>query len=282
MKGRTPFLAGELWERVACRARSAVAAGKLIPLETDEEVIEEAGARFLLRQARRLPAKMPGEGQGEGGFDPFLPYDPDLFVANASATHVVLLNKFSVQEHHLLVVTREFEAQEDLLTGADFAAICRCLAERESLGFFNCGALAGASQCHKHLQLVPLPLSERTSPLPIAPLLDVRGVLPFRHAQRRIVRPADPDVWAVEAERAYRDAIAELGLQPGSAAHCLKPHNLLLTWDRLFVAPRGRERYHSISVNGLGFAGSFLVRSAGEADLVRRAGPLRVLQAVGT
>lgn len=51
------------------------------------------------------------------------PYDPDLFVADVSDTNLALLNKFSVFDHHLLVVTCRFEEQETLLDIADFQAL---------------------------------------------------------------------------------------------------------------------------------------------------------------
>ena len=59
--------------------------------------------------------------------NPFLPYDPDLWVTHLSDTHTLLLNKFNVVEHHLLVVTRQFESQLDPLNAADFAAIIKTL-----------------------------------------------------------------------------------------------------------------------------------------------------------
>ena len=54
--------------------------------------------------------------------NPFLPYDENLWVAHLSDTHTLLLNKFNLVAHHTLVVTREFEAQEQPVTAADFAA----------------------------------------------------------------------------------------------------------------------------------------------------------------
>ena len=46
-----------------------------------------------------------------------------MFVADVSDTHLCLLNKFNVIEHHLLIVTRKFEHQETLLTVRDFQAV---------------------------------------------------------------------------------------------------------------------------------------------------------------
>ncbi len=84
---------------------------------------------------------------------------------------MAILNKFNVVDNHLLIVTREFEQQRSLLTLRDFEALWRCLNEYDSLGFYNGGPEAGASQPHKHLQLVPLPLAPQGPPVPIAPLL---------------------------------------------------------------------------------------------------------------
>jgi ATP adenylyltransferase len=66
-----------------------------------------------------------------------------------------------------------------------------CLAEIDGLVFYNAGKLAGASQRHKHLQLVPLPLVPNGLNVPIAPLLastrfegaiGTAPGLPFAHA----------------------------------------------------------------------------------------------------
>ena len=93
--------------------------------------------------------------------NPFLPYDADLWVTDISQTHICLLNKFNVIENHILVVTRVFEDQESLLTAEDFEAMWICMAEFDGLAFYNSGPIAGASQQHKHLQIVPLPLAPK-------------------------------------------------------------------------------------------------------------------------
>jgi ATP adenylyltransferase len=51
-----------------------------------------------------------------------LPYEEELYVRHVLPNHVLLLNKFNVVEHHLLVVTREFEQQTDPINAEDFAA----------------------------------------------------------------------------------------------------------------------------------------------------------------
>jgi ATP adenylyltransferase len=81
------------------------------------------------------------------------------------------LNKFNIIDHHLLIVTRTFKEQETWLTLQDFEAMWACLNEIDGLVFYNGGKTAGASQRHKHLQLVPLPLVEEGLKIPIEPAI---------------------------------------------------------------------------------------------------------------
>lgn len=75
---------------------------------------------------RALPRSDPKTGSGQqptqAPRNPFLPYEEDLWVAHLSDTHTLLLNKFNVVPHHVLVVTRQFESQQDPLNSRDLAA----------------------------------------------------------------------------------------------------------------------------------------------------------------
>lgn len=82
----------------------------------------------------------------QANINPFLPYDPNLFVAEVSPTHVALLNKFNVVDHHLVIVTRAFEPQEALLTREDCEALLLCLAEIDGVAFYNAGSSRGQSE----------------------------------------------------------------------------------------------------------------------------------------
>ena len=120
-----PFLAGSLWNSVVDRSKQALAQRALQPIPTTLEVVRDGHAEFHLRVLSHLEEKPVERQQQPADFNPFLPYDPALFVADISDTHVALLNKYNVVEHHLLVVTREFETQTSRLTQADFAAVAR-------------------------------------------------------------------------------------------------------------------------------------------------------------
>ncbi|MEJ2346281.1 MAG: phosphorylase, partial [Gammaproteobacteria bacterium] len=205
-----------------------------------------------------------------------------------------LLNKFNVIDHHLLVVTRAFEHQESPLTLADFSAWWRCMAEYDSLGFYNSGAAAGASQTHKHLQLVPLPLGRQGPAVPMEPLLTPLRVgaitmspdLPFLHAAVGLdpFGASEPQRAARNGWSLYRAMLERLDLAPVKAAHSERqaaPYNLLVTRRWMLLVPRSREHFGPISINGLGYAGSLFVTDRGQLKTLRTHGPMNVLKAVG-
>jgi len=291
------FLPGTLWDRLLAATQRAWQSGALQPIPTDFQYLEDGGIRFLVRLVRRLAGKprrpLAETPENAARRNPFLPYDPELYVADASPTHVCLLNKFNVVEHHLLIVTRTFQEQETLLTREDFQALFRCLAEYEGLGFYNSGIVAGASQPHKHLQLVPLPLDPAGAALPISLVIDSADLscepkfleaLPFPHVLAGLEPRADMDIEAVAARAhdRYRRLLAALGvaLPAGPNERVAAPYNLLVTRQWMLMVPRVRECFHSISCNSLAFAGALLVRDAEELAMLRRYGPRAVLRHV--
>ncbi|HEY5998322.1 MAG TPA: phosphorylase [bacterium] len=297
-----PFTPGTLAASVAAVTEAALASGALLPIATGVTWIEDGGVRFLVRVLTNLARKDEDRWRrekdaatGAPPVNPFLPYDPALFVAGVSPSHVAILNKFNVVERHVLVVTRRFEDQRALLTPADFEALWRCLAEYPALGFYNGGAEAGASQAHKHLQLVPLPLAAEGPPVPIDPLIarvhpgspGQAGELPgfgFLHAFARLGGDGggDPGARARAAWQTYRALLADVGLRAPSGGDAPEmqdgPYCLLVTREWMLVVPRSREHFRSVSINSLGYAGALLVRTEEELAILRQVGPLAALR----
>ncbi len=289
---------GTLWRRIVETTETATRSGALLPVPTDHRVIEEGGIRYLVRvlaglrrkdEARREQNEAARKGDK---INPFLPPEAALTVGSLTDTHLGVLNKFNVVEHHLLIVTREFEDQKTLLTPQDFDALWLCLAEYDGLGFYNGGPEGGASQEHKHLQLVPLPLGKEEHVVPVEPLLNAAPAaresivtvpaFPFRHAFIRLY----PDLWktpATAAARAfgcYADLLQAVGMQPPVADGLVPqslPYCLLVTRRWMLLVPRSQEYFQGVSLNSLAYAGSFFVRDEGQLDLLRKAGPLRAL-----
>jgi len=283
---------GTLWPTLLERTARARERRAILSIPTTQEVIEQSGVAFQVRVITALAMKALATA-AQPNANPFLPYDPDLFVAEISQTHVALLNKFNVVDHHLVIVTRTFEPQKALLTREDCAALLICLAEIDGLGFYNAGPAAGASQRHKHLQLIPLPAS--TEPrLPIEPLLrsvkmaGATGMvpgLPFLHAYA----PMDPTWTDPRRDGAslllacYHSLLRAVGwsveaMLEGSAPSA--PYNLLVTRQWLLLMPRSEEYFEGISINALGFAGALLVRDAAQLAILRKQGPMSALQRV--
>ncbi|MBF6987391.1 phosphorylase [Cupriavidus sp. IK-TO18] len=287
------FQPGTLWPAIVRRTAHALQSGALCPIETIQTVIEDGGVRFLVREVSSLRSKDKARKGGSAGGNPFLPYDAELFVTDISEGHVALLNKFYVIEHHLLIVTRCFEPQESLLTLPDFAALLACMAEFPSLGFYNGGAAAGASQAHKHLQLVPLPLAAG-SPLPVDALLQparisgdpgaIRAVpgLPFAHAFAPLdLVAAPPHELACTAWERYRTLLDSVGVRTLHVDGILlqsAPYNLLVMPAGLLLVRRARECVEGIPLNALAFAGSLFVRDAAQRRTVERLGPMSLLR----
>jgi len=291
MSAPVPPPSGTLLARLGtCRGR-ALASGALQPIDTCCEVVEDGDLSFAVRVlspvARKAEARhRERQALGTPDCNPFLPYDEELYVGDAGAGHVCLLNKFNVIDDHLLVVTREFEAQESLLSPADFGAVWSLLWEAEGLVFYNSGAAAGASQPHKHLQLVLGPLCPCGPEIPIAAACEAAAraghnalpELPVAHAFRALPSGRDAAAAADRSARTYADLLAALNLTAGSGAPA--PYNLLFTRTWMLVVPRSRECFRNISVNALGFAGALLVRDAEELALLTSHRPLQVLRHV--
>lgn len=284
-----PFEPGSLWGSIVRRTEAAQRSGHLQPIPTRLETLTdpETGIRFQLRitdaQDRKEAERAHQDRQAAAGApaDPFADPDPELWVAEFTDTHFGLLNKFPVVDHHLLLVTRAYRPQHEPLDADDCHALATALAEIPGLGFFNAGEAAGASQGHKHLQLVPLPLAEDDQGLPMAPLLeggDLPGrpgrvaAFPFRHAALRL--DGRPDGGALHG--AYTALCRDLDLDPSR-----DPYNLLVTRQWMLLVPRSRGQVDGIPLNALGYAGALMVRSAEQrAELLAR-GPWWPLRAAG-
>jgi ATP adenylyltransferase/5',5'''-P-1,P-4-tetraphosphate phosphorylase II len=82
-------------------------------------------------------------------------FSPELLIKDLGNSHRLLFNKFNIYDNHLLVVTREFESQKEPISQGDMVyagLVCEAL---QGILFFNGGVLSGASQPHKHLQILP-------------------------------------------------------------------------------------------------------------------------------
>ncbi len=274
----------------------ALERGALQPIATRATTIRDDGIDFAVRILENIGRKdraAEPNAPGNPRRNPFLPYDPELFVADVGPDHVALLNKFNVVDEHLLIVTRHFEPQEAWLTPENFAALLGCLDVFEGLGFYNSGPEAGASQPHRHLQLIPLPLGPDGPPFPLAPRWErcvptdsgvLTAPLPFPHALTRIreLTSSDDKSLSLRASHLwaeYRRLLGALGVG-GERDERPRPYNLLMTREWLFAVGRRAECFEGISLNAMAFAGALLVRNQQQLETLTHHGPFAALGAV--
>jgi ATP adenylyltransferase len=247
------------------RARAAVARaradGSLRPLASTAQVVPDGGVDFVVRQITAFEHKPHGSRED----DPFRPpWTNALFVEDWGPAHALLLNKYPVLDDHLLLVTRDWADQEAPPTAGDLSALGRALDAMDALWFYNGGRAAGASQPHRHLQLVP---RASLGGIPLEALLrdGARGgrvaAFAFRHA---VVPGFDPD-----------RILAALGPDPG-------PHTLLGTREAALIVPRSAPKVDGEPVNSLAYAGFLAARSEAGLAAIRRRGPFAVLAAAAT
>jgi sulfate adenylyltransferase (ADP) / ATP adenylyltransferase len=277
---------GDLWEWIQRRTAVALAQGVLEPIQTETVRAPDGGIPFVVRVVSALAARKRRLAARSESHNPFLPADPSLIVGAIGESHLCVLNRFPVIEHHALIVTRDFEDQEAPLTRADFEAAWDCLREMGGLVFYNAGLAAGASQKHRHLQLVPTPLVEPPFATPFDAVqgdADFTGeigrvsALPFLHGlcRLRAISEKPPDDAA--------DVLFALYLELARAFGCHRhgqPYNLLVCREWMLLVPRSRGQWRGVGVNGLGFAGALMVPGAAELEVLRAEGPLRVLARV--
>jgi len=291
---------GKLWQQLAEQTELALLSGALVTIETDFYFIEDGGVRFMVRLAKNLKRKaadktrLSSEHQKTSKhYNPFLPPEADLLVGAIPPDHIAVLNKFNVVDNHLLIVTNNFIDQETLLTPQDFHALCWSMNEFPSLAFYNGGKVGGASQTHKHLQLVPLPLCGAESSTPMDAVIRTIelshspqsiSTLPFTH--RIAALPDDQHDITIAAEilfQLYRTMLDDLGLLPVERDGIwwqTSPYNLLVTRKWMLLVPRTREKIENISINSLGFAGSLFVFDEAALQRVHEIGPMQVLKGV--
>jgi len=198
-------------------------------------------------------------------------------------SYALLLNKFQVFTNHFLIVTSDFEPQTNHLSLRDFRAVYEVI-ERlgdDYLFFYNRGHLSGASQPHKHIQLVRFCNDDGTIRFPLLPHLLANGSiqLPIRHFLH-FFEESDSEGSAERAHDVYMRALREMNvweesqheeddrhkvevvstdMNSGEEEHHVvnfnvASYNFLFCTKFLFVVPRRREHFYGLmSCNSLSF-----------------------------
>ncbi|KAJ5520773.1 hypothetical protein N7463_001226 [Penicillium fimorum] len=281
-------LAENLSTLVARRFTAARDTGSLVFSSTHLSIINAAGISYQLRYCPAL-AKKPSNLKPDNGSktpkpDPFENPSPDLLIAQfppENPAYNLILNKFPVIPNHFLLVTRDWQAQTDILHKADLEAAYECLkawntdsdgsrsangsSPKSLFAFFNSGDDSGASQPHRHLQFLPVeamrqpgseswhPLidlltSQPTSPSPSPKFQHLSG-LPFAHFALPIPpNPSAETLHAIYLTLYQAAAAATRGQTPSQDTEHLPTqgpasisYNLAMTRSTMMICPRRQE-----------------------------------------
>lgn len=309
MELKTSSSESPLWNKICSTYRLAQEKGAASLTRTSTETLEDQGFRYILKIAANLrdkpkPKKDKSAMQAR---NPFLPPDPDLFVSQlATGQHSCVLNKFNLVAHHCIIITDEFHPQEEPLSASDFEACWEvlCCMPDGGLAYFNCGENSGASQPHKHIQCIPLPLAYDDAGCPLespfhrmvlqdaadakeGEVFSVHG-LPFMHAafgiNQSFLHKHGGDLFEY-IEKQYITSMEYLAKKFAKSSLAWSPrsdsYNILLTREYCIVIPRSSDDISGVGCNAMGYAGSFFLASKEEIEQVKRLGPSHVLQNLG-
>lgn len=244
-----------------------------------------------------LPADAPERRSNAGAkSNPFADPDPAFTIPFNSETHTLMLNKFPVYRPALLLVTKEYRPQYSALDANDVRASWDLLSELKSdssrtsestapqwLAFYNCGAEAGSSQGHKHVQVMPLPDSTEIGfePFPsaassITEIAESIYSVPFAHFALKLPSGCGFEEVVnahVRLLTRMREFVTHKGWKMREAG-CEAPHNVLLTRGWICIVPRrhsGAERW--AMANALGMLGVIWITDDSQiADFTDRKG----------
>ncbi|RSM13092.1 hypothetical protein CEP52_002113 [Fusarium oligoseptatum] len=268
-------------------------------LKADEYLVEEVNRQHRLeaRKARMLAN------------DVFKNPPEALRIADLGPSHYLVLNKFAIAAEHFILATNEFKDQDHLLERDDFAAIRACIDAYDNpdggdglFTFFNSGEFSGASQAHRHVQMIPI--SRMKDGLgPDSPWSVVADMLTVKdkqfgtitaHLPFTVVARNTSGMDADELHRTYLDMYqkgcmveATVTLHP---KHEIEPplegpsrisYNLAMTKDTMVLLPRLSDKIHledaegkplgvKLSVNGTILAGTVLVKEEHDYRVIQK------------
>ena len=268
-----------LWERALICTEHALRSGAIVPLATTlEDLPGEDGTTFELRHlAGATPKHLQQAGPKP---NPFRPWDQRLEVEQIGDDHVVILNKYPVPIGHMLLITRDWAPQNGWLNASDWSALTSVDRNTTGLWVFNSNPNAGASQPHRHLQLLPRHDGERVCPREEWFLRFCYGDDQNRLRQFiRVERLVEFNASILQAT--YERLCKNLSLgSPSNDALPRFAYNILLTRSWMAVIRRKREGVHGFSVNALGFAGCLLSTDGSDLSWLKEAGPDELLRSV--
>lgn len=211
-----------------------------------------------------------------------------------------MLNKFAVVPEHFILATTAFLPQTHVLQQADLEATLAAIeayGKGELFAFFNCGPFSGASQPHRHLQLLPVARMKDGLEGEWSVLADGLDSSPAPFAT--FAERFGGEISGVELYetylRLYRQAVRAVkgDIDVDTTGEAAISYNMAMTGEMLVLMPRvadgakivnkAGETVGLLSLNGTVLAGTALVKSEAEWNALRDdpGALLKILAAIG-
>jgi len=267
------------WEKALVKTKISINSDSLFPLKTNDITKNlYKGNDFIIREldiSKFKKSRIIGPK-----INPFKPWDNILEIDSIGNDHHLILNKYPVQLGHILLITNKWKEQNGWLELKDWEAIKTVNKDTTGLWFFNSGPLAGASQPHRHIQLLRRDQSEISCPRE-------KWILKFsnltykneKFAKNIIINKFSGSLNEENIHEIYKCLSKKLGLgNPKTDKRPRYPYNLIFTNKWMALIKRKRDNLHGVSINALGFAGYILVTKKSDISYLKKYGPEKLLE----
>ncbi len=274
----------KFWDSAIKQSDYAILNKSLVPLTTNLNYLTDShNHKFEIRE---LTTKFSLQNNYFGPKqNPFRPWDVNLEISRIGNTHELILNKYPVQKGHMLLITVDWYPQDGWLTLSDWNSLLIVDKDTTGLWFYNSGPKAGASQPHRHLQLLRRQEGTLYCPRDYWFKMQLNSSDSRRNTLSRACSVIELDKTTRndpnKIYKKYLELCLNLGI--GSPEHNnkpLKPYNMLLTDGWLCLVRRTKESSYGFSINSLGFAGYLLITNESSVKHLNENGPEKLLESV--
>jgi len=267
------------WEKALQQTKISINSKSLFPLNTIDITKKlYKGNDFVIRKLDIT--KFKKNSLLGPKINPFRPWDKILEIDSIGKYHQIILNKYPVQLGHILLITNEWKEQNGWIDIKDWDAIKEVNKDTTGLWFFNSDPLAGASQPHRHIQLLRRDPSELSCPREQW-ILDFDNVnyKNQRFKKNILLKKFSKTLNEENIHEIYKDLSYKLGLgEPEIDKKPRYPYNLIFTNNWMVLIKRKTDNLYDISVNALGFAGYLLVTEKSDIKYLKKYGPEKLLE----
>ena len=267
------------WTKALEQTSLSIKKNSLYPLETNDVTKEFYDKNdFIIRKLDTL--KFKKKICYGPKLNPFRPWEKILEIEKIGKYHQLILNKYPVQKGHILLITNTWKPQNGWLDINDWAAIKNVNKDTCGLWFFNSSPIAGASQPHRHIQLLRRSKDQISCPREKWFLnLEICNGNDTKLKQSIVVSHFNFQENPSNIYKLYLELTKKIGLgDPNNDEKPRYPYNILITNNWIAIIRRRFDHLHGFSVNGLGFAGYLLITEKSDINYLKNYGPEKLLE----